>query len=140
MLPGSWGGGIGLLYDLHVELYASHGTTLPNTMRDMLVFFSPEGACPDDTSHSITRNPEVTRPLALCDSDAKIMSLAFGSPLARLAERTVHGGQRGGVKGRHISSNIVIADRRGVQQSLGGAPYSLQLLTDFAAAFPSIHI
>eukprot|EP00959_Pyramimonas_sp_CCMP1952_P289177 6047919-Pyramimonas_sp.AAC.1 len=109
-------------------------------MRDMLLFFLPKWACPDDTSHSITRSPEVARPLALCDSDAKIMSLALGSPLARLAERTAHGGQGGGVKGRNISSNIVIADRWGVQQSLGGAPYSLQLLTDLAAAFPSIHV
>eukprot|EP00959_Pyramimonas_sp_CCMP1952_P124950 2611998-Pyramimonas_sp.AAC.1 len=108
-------------------------------MREMLLFFLPRGSCPDDAAHGVTRSPETTRPLAPCDPDAKLVSFAFGSPLAELPEFTVHADPRGGVKGRAMSSNIAIADRWCVQQHLGGGPNSLQLLTDVAAALPSLH-
>eukprot|EP00959_Pyramimonas_sp_CCMP1952_P100351 2099297-Pyramimonas_sp.AAC.1 len=83
-------------------------------MHDMLLFLLPKGSCPDDAAHGGARSPETTRPLARCDSDAKLMSVAFGSPLAESSECTVHVDQRGGANGRAISSNIVIADRWGV--------------------------
>eukprot|EP00959_Pyramimonas_sp_CCMP1952_P392807 8230774-Pyramimonas_sp.AAC.1 len=109
-------------------------------MQHVLLTFLPEGSQDSGVGTAVCRDSSKTRPLALADTSCKALSAAMGLPLASVAKSTVHAMQSGGVGGRSITSNVVEAEDWGLSQWLRDRPHSALLLTDFAAAFPSLFV
>ena len=76
--------------------------------------FLVKGSDPDDTPQTMIRQPEITRPITLGNSDSKLISLALKRPLSRIAAQTVIGNQRGFIAGRYMNENIINLESKAV--------------------------
>ena len=95
----------------------------------------------DDAAHDmLNRSPEDTRPLALKNTDNKILAAAFNSGLSSTTPTWADPDQRGFVPNRQGVDNIIGFDTamRIQDWTAPAAEMPLGLCFDFKAAFPSI--
>ena len=119
------------------------GIRPPRAFNAQLAIFIPKDVpAPDLDPTRLDREPGDTRPLALKNCDAKLITaVACRAAKKVLAKRTCQV-QRGFVPGRQLLSNVIDIDAAG--RKFGLPPKRIQpgvpciALLDFAAAFPSV--
>ncbi|CAK0891134.1 unnamed protein product, partial [Prorocentrum cordatum] len=124
------------LYELYEALLA--GAKLPDQFNLALSVFLPKGTERED-QYVITRQPSVTRPIALSNTDNKILSKMIGWYLAPIASVTVDHSQRGFVGGRQLAENIIELEAVMLRWvSICGEKEGGHAFFDVASAFPSL--
>jgi endonuclease/exonuclease/phosphatase family metal-dependent hydrolase len=127
---------------IHDELYNMYtdmmdGSVLPSGFNRCFLACIPKGDAPGDHI-GIARTPESTRPIAMSNSVAKLLAMAVNRVLAPVAQTTILDRQRGFVKGRSITDNIMETESLAIRFVKFYAAKSGIVLFDFAAAFPSL--
>jgi endonuclease/exonuclease/phosphatase family metal-dependent hydrolase len=127
---------------IHDELYLMYtdmmdGSVLPAGFNRCFLACIPKGDAPGDHI-GIARTPESTRPIAMSNSVAKLLAMAVNRVLAPIAQHTIIDRQRGFVRGRSITDNILETESLAIRFVKFYAAKSGIVLFDFAAAFPSL--
>eukprot|EP00959_Pyramimonas_sp_CCMP1952_P470694 9497117-Pyramimonas_sp.AAC.1 len=139
----AWARAPGAIQHLHAAMLAIMGGACPpEGLNASWLQFAPKG---DGTPSAVQveREPAKTRPLALKNSDAKLMAAATNRYLSVVAERHVPSPQRGFVKGRNFLENVWRLDAQARVATLD-PPVALArrrpclVSFDVAAAFPSL--
>lgn len=134
----SYGAGA-LLSDAFFEL--ASGRRPPLWFNRALGIFVPKGAEDGDETGPV-REAEACRPLSLRNSDSKVMASAVNRKAAGPAAAAAHPSQRGVIKGRQLTANVVELDAHSRVASFvaraAPAMDPLAALFDFLAAFPSV--
>lgn len=127
-------GGVRLLHEIYLDM--TRGEPVPASFNRAWLVLIPKTSVGPEAANVVS--PANLRPLALSNSCQKIVMKALAAPLESMARSLVHEAQRGFVRGRQMSSNLVGADCA-IEEFLfdSGADLGLILL-DIAAAFPSI--
>jgi hypothetical protein len=99
--------------------------------------FLPKGELDNDYLQ-IRREPAATRPISMSNTDAKIFAMVLNHKLSQLAQLTVIEQQRGFVRGRRMSDNLVEIDSLALHLDQNYNTGSGVILFDFASAFPSL--
>ncbi len=86
----------------------------------------------------MARAPSLTRPISLSNTSSKFFALALNQPLAQVAQVTVHPRQRGFVRGRSITDNVIEIEGFAQSYAIAEAEDPAILLFDIKAAFPSL--
>ena len=125
---------IDILYNAYRH-YLSLGQC-PQSFGNSLLVFIPKG---DPTEHEVSSLPEELRPICLADTDSKIIVDAVIQPLDSEADALLHEAQAC-IRGRSMIHNIWSLEAASVHLRIHGDCLERQgfLLTDFAAAFPSL--
>ena len=111
---------------------------LPPDFNEALMVFLPKGADPRDSATSAAREPGATRPLTLSNTDSKVYSRVLNSKMASYAPLVIHEAQRGFVRGRSITDNIIEIEGIALSQ-VAHCESSVALIGfDIKAAFPSL--
>jgi endonuclease/exonuclease/phosphatase family metal-dependent hydrolase len=114
-----------------------NGGVLPMDFNKGNMVFIPKGELEDDYIQ-VQRTPDATRPITLSNTVAKLFAKIINGKLADLACCTVHGNQRGFVRGRRMQDNIIETESLAIHLCKYFAAQSGTILFDFASAFPSI--
>jgi hypothetical protein len=127
---------------IHEELYTMYcdlmnGDDLPDRFNNCFLACIPKGEAPGDHI-GVARTPESTRPIAMSNAVAKLMAMSINRALAPMAQQTILDRQRGFVRGRAITDNILETESLAIRFTKFYAENSGIVLFDFAAAFPSI--
>jgi endonuclease/exonuclease/phosphatase family metal-dependent hydrolase len=127
---------------IHDELFTMYaglldGEDLPAMFNHCYLACIPKGDAPGDHV-GISRTPEATRPIAMSNALAKLLAMAVNRSLAPVAQQTVLDRQRGFMRGRSITDNILETESMAIRFVKFYAGNSGIILFDFAAAFPSI--
>ena len=127
-----------LLGDVASLLQEDH-SIVDDTFNEAFMVFIAKGDHGDDDETTCIRTPSTTRPLTLSNTDTKLISAAINRPLSAYASSVVAGQQRGFIKGRSISDNIVELEAQSlVWAGRHCVPHAL-VSFDIAAAFPSLN-
>ena len=112
---------------------------MPLEFNASLTIFLPKGDEAGDAV-GLVRDPANTRPLALKNSDNKIIATAVNSRIKSVVSRHSNKIQRGFIQRRNFVTNIVELDTYARITTNEGTACDLALLAflDFAAAFPSV--
>jgi hypothetical protein len=113
------------------------GGDLPPDFNKSNMVFIPKGELEADYVQ-VQRAPEATRPITLSNTVAKLFTKVLNGKLSELASSTVHGNQRGFVRGRRMQDNIIEAESLAIHLCRHFASVSGIVLFDFASAFPSL--
>jgi hypothetical protein len=126
----------GVLFRLLNDTLTS-AAALPDQFNHSHLIFIPKG---DDVSEhqAIGRAAGDFRPLNLCNTDNKLISLALNDRLSALCQTTVAAQQRGFVAGRHIEDNLFSLEAAAVSMSATNLKRAATVLFDFCTAFPSL--
>ena len=124
--------GIDILYNLYIHCH--HHGHCPEDFKTSLTAFIPKGA-----DSVLAATPDSLRPIALSNTDAKLIISAQCAPLERLSRTTLHQAQAC-ARGRQMVENLWHLERHAVLQKIDSdVPHlAATFLTDFAAAFPSL--
>jgi hypothetical protein len=121
--------GIDILHTILTELW--NGDSPPPSFRHSLMVFLPK-------SDSQAVGPHELRPLALCDSDYKIIMGCINYRLALHIPDYVDDRQRGFIRGRLGLDNLLLLEAAAMLASRSGASAPALCFLDIAAAFPSL--
>jgi hypothetical protein len=121
--------GIDILHNTIMELW--NGGAPPPSFRRSLMTFLPK-------SDSQAVGPHELRPLALCDSDYKIIMGCINYRLALHLPDYVDDRQRGFMRGRLGLDNLLLLEAAAMLASRSGAAAPALCFLDIAAAFPSL--
>jgi exonuclease III len=127
---------------IHDEIYNMYsdlleGGDLPPNFNKCYLACIPKGDAPGDHL-GVARTPGSTRPIAMSNSVAKVLAMAVNRSLAPIAQRTILDRQRGFVRGRSITDNILETESLAIRFVKFYSANSGIVLFDFAAAFPSL--
>ena len=88
----------------------------------------------------VTRKAADVRPIALKNSDNKLVASVYNRKISSIAPQHIHPAQRGFVKGRHFVQNILDLDTQARMFSMTQSPSDMPALVfwDYEAAFPSV--
>ena len=92
-----------VLYDCYLGIL--EGGEVPAWLNCSTLVFIPKG---DGEQHgvSVQAMPDGLRPLALSNTDQKLLVLAINATLIEICEKTVHDSQRGFRRGKIITDNV----------------------------------
>jgi endonuclease/exonuclease/phosphatase family metal-dependent hydrolase len=121
--------GIEILHNILLDLW--NGGLPPPSFRHSLMVFLPK-------SDSQAVGPHELRPLALCDSDYKIIMGCINYRLAHHIPDYVDDRQRGFIRGRLGLDNLLLLEAAAMLASRSGAAAPALCFLDIAAAFPSL--
>ncbi len=121
--------GIEILHNILLDLW--HGGLPPPSFRHSLMVFLPK-------SDSQAVGPHELRPLALCDSDYKVVMGCINYRLAQHIPDYVDDRQRGFIRGRLGLDNLLLLEAAAMLASRSGAAAPALCFLDIAAAFPSL--
>ena len=113
----------------------------PESLNDALLIFAPKG---DVSEPFLVKAPADTRPLALTNSDSKLMASVMTSCESDAVTKSTVDCQRGFVRNRNFVNNVVEIETAAViydlEQPAARTPATTPCIVtwDFAAAFPSI--
>ena len=114
----------------------TNGTSIPSDFYQSLLVFIPKGE-EDSDFVCVVRKAADLRPIALSNTDAKIIASCLERPLSFAVRQLVGHHQRGGVRGRGVVDNVI--DLEAAALSFSCFPGSPGLIgTDFSNAFPSV--
>ena len=99
--------------------------------------FVPKSSDVDDNGLRV-RSPDALRPVTLCNCDCKIITTKMCSGLHRYTIRCVHLGQRC-ISARQLTDIIFEVEATSLAHVAFAPHESGILLTDFAAAYPSVN-
>ena len=91
-----------------------------------------------DNNGRIVRSPEAPRPLTLCNCDCKFLTTAICRCLQWYTMRCIHPSQRC-ISSRQMTDNIFEIETTALANVACAPSESGILLTDFAAAYPSVN-
>jgi hypothetical protein len=123
------------LYTMYTDIM--NGSELPPGFNRCFLACIPKGDAPGDHI-GVARTPDSTRPIAMSNAVAKLMAMAINRALAPAASQTILDRQRGFVRGRSITDNILETESMAIRFVKYYAAKSGIVLFDFAAAFPSL--
>jgi hypothetical protein len=121
--------GIDILHGILTDLWQG-GSPPPSFRRSLMVFL------PKSDSQAV--GPHELRPLALCDSDYKIIMGCINHRLAHHLPDYVDDRQRGFMRGRLGLDNLLLLEAAAMLASRSGAAAPALCFLDIAAAFPSL--
>ena len=127
--------GIAVLYRCYLDVIS--GVSPPSWYNESLLVFIPKGDG-DPLRNDVEAAPKDLRPLNLSNSDHKLVAQALNCALAEIAQRVCHQNQRGFIKGRNISDNVVQLEGATQVHLLRDDRCPGQLLFDVQAAFASV--
>lgn len=116
----------------------ARGTAPPPKLLASYTTNIPKAEHRGDTDGLATRRAAELRPLVLMQTAAKLIAYVANEYLADVAEKTVCGQQRGFVRNRHISDNIIELEGAMAMFSQAAERSAAGLLLDFANDFPSL--
>jgi hypothetical protein len=123
------------------EIFSVTGVNYKNVPEDFneaTMVFLPKGTDPNDSGTSAAREPGATRPLTLSNTDSKVFSRVLSFKMAGFATMVVHEAQRGFVRGRYITDNVLEIEGIALSQ-VAHTESSVALIGfDIKAAFPSL--
>jgi hypothetical protein len=123
------------LYTMYTDLLS--GVELPADFNRCFLACIPKGDAVGDHI-GIARKPDSTRPIAMSNAVAKLLAMAINRSIAPVAQRTILDRQRGFVRGRSITDNIMETESLAIRFAKFYEAKSGIVLFDFAAAFPSL--
>ena len=91
-----------------------------------------------DDNGRIIRSPDALRPLTLCNCDCKLLTSAICRGLLWYTKRCIHPSQRC-ISSRQMTDNIFEIETTALPHVACAPQGSGVLLTDFAAAYPSVN-
>jgi endonuclease/exonuclease/phosphatase family metal-dependent hydrolase len=121
--------GIKIIHDILFGMW--HGQPPPASFLHSLMVFLPK------VDSQAVRLDEL-RPLALCDSDYKVVMGCINHRLALHVPDYVDDRQRGFIKGRLGLDNVLLLEAAAMLATRSGAASPILCFLDLAAAFPSI--
>ena len=113
------------------------GGTVPEHVAENRTVFIPKTSDIDDNGR-IIRSPEALRPLTLCNCDCKLLTTALCRGLHWYTMRCIHTSQRC-ITSRQMTDNIFEIETTALPHVACAPQESGILLTDFAAAYPSVN-
>jgi hypothetical protein len=121
--------GVNILHDVIMDLW--DGKAPPASFRRSLMVFLPK-------TDAQAVSPSELRPLALCDSDYKIIMGCINHRLAHHLPDYVDDRQRGFMRGRLGLDNLLLLEAAAMLASRSGSSSPVLCFLDIAAAFPSL--
>jgi endonuclease/exonuclease/phosphatase family metal-dependent hydrolase len=121
--------GINILHEVITSLW--NGMPPPASFRCSLMVFLPK-------TDSQAVRPSELRPLALCDSDYKVIMGCINHRLAHHLPDYVDDRQRGFMRGRLGLDNLLLLEAAAMLASRSGSRSPILCFLDIAAAFPSL--
>ena len=113
------------------------GGTVPEHCAESRTVFTPKTSDIDDNGRTI-RSPDALRPLTLCNCDCKLVTSAICRGLHWYTVRCIHPSQRS-ISSRQMTDNIFEIETTALAHVACAPQESGILLTDFAAAYPSVN-
>ena len=130
-------GGLGSNYLFPAYKAVLEGSTIPDCFAESRTVFVPKTSDTDDLGR-IIRSPDVLRPLTLCNCDCKLLTSAICRGLHWYTMRCIHPSQRC-ISSRQMTDNIFEIETTALAHVACAPQKSGVLLTDFAAAYPSVN-
>jgi len=119
-------------------LEIASGVAPPIPYNDAIQIFAPKGEDELD-SELVSRAPADTRPLALKNSDNKVIAGAYNWAVRRQVSKKANHLQRGFIVDRQLLDNVIDLDSHArIAGMLHPDDFPAVALFDFAAAFPSL--
>ena len=118
-------------------MYLLEGGTVPEHFAESRTVFIFKTSGIDDNGR-IFRSPDALRPLTLCNRDRKLLTSAVCRGLHWYTMRCIHPSQRC-ISSRHMTDNIFEIETTALGHVACAPQESGILLTDFAAAYPSVN-
>ena len=136
---GAWRCAGGLVSQLLFNEYKHvlEGGAIPALFAESRTVFLPESSDVDNNGR-IVRSLESLRPLTLCNCDCKILTAAICRGLHWYTVRCIHPSQRC-ISARQMTDNIFEIETTALAHVACAPRESGILLTDFAAAYPSVN-
>ena len=113
------------------------GSNIPDCFAETRTVFIPKTSDTDDLG-SIIRSPDALRPLTLCNCDCKLLISAICRGLHWYTMQCIHPSQRC-ISSRRMTDNIFEIETAALAHVACAPQDSGVLLTDFAAAYPSVN-
>ena len=113
------------------------GGTVPEHFAEIRPVFIPKTSDIDDNGR-IIRSPDALRPLTLCNCDCKYLTSAICRGLHWYTMRCIHPSRRC-TSSKHMTDNIFEIETTALAHVACAPQESGFLLTDFAAAYPSVN-
>ena len=113
------------------------GGAVPDCFAESRTVFIPKTSDIDDNGR-IIRSPDALRPLTLCNCDCKLLTSAICRGLHWYTMRCIHPSQRC-ISSRQMTDNIFEIETTALAHVACAPQESGVLLTDFAAAYPSVN-
>ena len=113
------------------------GGTVPEHFAESRTVFISKTSDIDDNGR-IVRSLEALRPLTLCNCDCKLLTTAICRGLHWYTMRCIHPSQ-GCISSRQMTDNIFEIETTALAHVACAPQDSDVLLTDFAAAYPSVN-
>ena len=128
--------GVGILCACYSSMLVD--PCVPECLHCSLMTFIPKGDV-NDHGASVQAKPDELRPLSLSNTDQKLLALAANQSLVQACSVTVGSHQRGLMKGRQLTDNVLEVDAYVDSYLLCRSMDACvaQVLLDMKAAFPS---
>ena len=130
-------GGLGSQFLFNAYKHILEGGSIPALFAESRTVFIPKSSDVDKNGRNV-RSPEAVRPLTLCNCDCKILTTAICRGLQRYTMRCFHPSQRC-ISARQMTDNIFEIETTALAHVACAPQESGILLTDFAAAYPSVN-
>ena len=127
-----------VLHKVVKELLSNPSLTLPDHFNAAILVLLPKKPSFVDPLKGDVYSPENMRPLSIVNTYNRIIANSLRLTLEKLADNFISHKQRGFMKGRLITENLVDIDYASHQIRIKGSRGAL-VLFDFKAAFPSIN-
>ena len=123
----------------HFDVYKAvlEGSGIPDCFADSATVLVPKTSDIDDHGR-IIRSPDALRPLTLCNCDYKLLTSAICRGLHWYTMRCIHTSQRY-ISSKQMTDNIFEIETIALAHVACAPQESGVLLTDFAAAYPSVN-
>ena len=130
-------GGLGSKFLFNAYRACLKGGAVPDCFAESRTVFIPKTSDIDDNGR-IIRSPDALRPLTLCNCDCKLLTSAICRGLHWYTMRFMHRSQRC-ISSRQMTDNIFEIETTALAHVACAPQESGVLLTDFAAACPSVN-
>ena len=130
-------GGLGSKFLFRAYRAVLEGSTIPDCFAESRTVFIPKTSDTDDLGR-IIRSTDALRPLTLCNCDCKLLTSAICRGLHWYTMRCIHPSQRC-ISSRQKTDNIFEIETTALAHVACAPQDSGVLLTDFAAAYPSVN-
>ena len=130
-------GGLGSKFLFNACQAVLEGRDIPDCFAESRTVFIPKTSDADDLGR-IIRSFDALRPLTLCNCDCKLLTSAICRGLHWYTKQCIHPSQRC-ISKRHMTDNIFEIETTALAHVACAPQESGVLLTDFAAAYPSVN-
>ena len=132
-----YAGGLGSKFLRRAYQAVLEGNTIPDCFAESRTIFIPKTSDTDGLER-IIRSPDALRPSTFCNFDCNLLTSAFCRGLHRYTMQCIHTSQRC-ISSRQMTDNIFEIETTALAHVACAPQESGVLLTDFAAANPSVN-